>query len=188
MPEEPTDARKFERLNVSSEAWLPLWGSGLYGTAIEGVHMVYGSGQEANKTVKVYENKNVTVIKPFWFAALGLKLLLVIILAVTSLILWNMGYSPVAHDEMRLAELLRRRIEENDPRLTVLSRDATPSIYLNADAPSQDLSGNSASGRGRVRVYAAGRPGASQDQPGISGSVNQSDPNYQRHADEAAFY
>lgn len=180
MPEEPTDARKYEGLNYTSEAWLPLLGNALYATIIDSVHMVYGSGREPNKIVEEYKNVNITIIRPFWFAALGLKLLLILILAVTSLILWNMGYSPVAHDETRLAELLRSRIEENDPGLSGLGRDDS-SIYLNADPQPQDSTGSMASGR--IKVMAAGRPGASQDQPGISDAAHQSDSNLQAHAD-----
>jgi len=136
--------------------------------------------------VKEFENVPITVIKPLWFAALGLKLMLICILAVTSRILWNKGYAPVAHDEMRMAELLRRRIEELDPRITISRKDKTPTIYLNAHPQTQDSTGFSSSKR--VRVYAAGRPGASKYKPGISGGVDQTDPNYHVHASEALFY
>jgi len=154
MPIEPTDLQIFDGLNVTSEAWLPILGSGYYGTAFESVHLVYVSGLDTNATVKEFENVPITVIKPLWFAALGLKLMLICILAVTSRILWNKGYAPVAHDEMRMAELLRRRIEELDPRITISRKDK----------------------------------GASKYKPGISGGVDQTDPNYHVHASEALFY
>lgn len=85
--------------------------------------MVYDSGMESNKTVKEIEIVNMTIIRPLRFAALNMKLMLARTLAVASLMMWNWGYTPVGHDELRLTQLLRRRIEEINPVLALLSKD-----------------------------------------------------------------
>lgn len=175
MPREESEARIVSGIDWRDDRWFDSIFTMSSSTIEDNIHATYGAFV-ANRTIKVRKEVPKTKISALWFAAFSLKLLIVIILAIFSLHLWRRGFRTVAHDEKRIAELLRRRIEQNDPRLTIRD-ELMPSIYLNADRSN-----------GRLQVYAAGRPGATSTQPGISGNVDQNDGNFQRHLEEAQHY
>ena len=84
------------------------------------------------------------------------------------------GFHTVLHDEQRLAELLRQRLEEMDPRLTQAASSNRPPIFLTAERAT-----------GSMVVSASGRPGSSQlDSIGVL----DHDPNLLRHLEEAQHY
>ena len=68
------------------------------------------------KQVLVENRVPVTFISLVWFVVMGLKLIIVVGLAISSCCLWKNGYRPVAHDEPRLADLILAGLEENPPQ------------------------------------------------------------------------
>ncbi len=175
MPREESEARIVSGIDWKDDLWFDSVFKMQHSPIEDILHATYGA-QVANRTVTVRKESPRTDISAFWFVALALKVAIVVLLGLMSFHLWRQGFRTVAHDERRIAELLRRRIEDNDPRLTV-RQDLMPNIYLNAERSS-----------GKLQIYAAGRPGATLTQPGIAGNVDQLDNNYQIHLDEAQFY
>lgn len=179
MPSEGTEARMISGYNWQDDRWFNVSIVQKETHSIEdAINAIYGAGNETT-LVRTLNPEQITVVRPTWFLALALKILLVLLLFAVNTTLKRKGYQPVAHDEQRLTQLIRRRLEENDPRLTIHNgRDNTPSIFINAQR--DESSG--------LLVYAAGRPGATPTTPGVSGNVQQKDANYDRHAEEAMFY
>ena len=64
------------------------------------------------KDVLVETRTPVTYISPMWFVVMSLKLMILVGLVLSSGWLWKNGYSPVAHDEPRLADLILAGLEE----------------------------------------------------------------------------
>lgn len=174
MPREEAEARLVSGIDWRDDQWFDSIFTMPSVSMEDNLHATYGAFLE-NRTVTVRKELPRTDISAFWFAALALKLLIVAILGVTSFSLWKQGFETVAHDERRIAQILRRRIEQNDPRLTVRN-DFMPNIYLNAGRRDN----------GRLHVFASGRR-TRQIEPGTSGNVVE-DANYQRHLEEAEHY
>lgn len=174
MPFEGTEARLVSGIDFRDRFWLDaiFINQDSIADAIHAAHFAVTASRQVLEQVE----REVTLVSPLWFAAFGLKFILVLVLAITSLVLMRAGYRTVAHDEQRLAELLRLRLEENNPRLTQGSPgSAGPTIYLTAQ-PGPQHSG--------MIVSAVGRPGVSRQ----TSQQQQSDRNLQRHLDEARHY
>lgn len=174
MPEEAIGAIAAKNLDVFNEEWLSenLFGPGI--SVIDTVHTVYGAGRET-RTVKVNNTRLVTTVSPFWFVALGLKVILTLLLTFASISLWALGYRPMANDEKNLAKMLQNLIDENHIHHGSSTQNDTSSIYLVAQL--SDFNN-------RVNVYAIG----GDIESSIITGVDDSDPNFEAHAEEALFY
>ncbi len=146
MPVEPTEARIIENHDWRDDRWFDAALLDIF-PVVDSIHAVYGAANQ-NLTVNEKVSVNQTDISLFWFVALGAKVFLVLILGVVSFVLWRYGCRVVMNDEQGLTDLVRRNIEDNDPRLT---RVGEPQIFLKAVRSEHN--------RGRLRVVASGRPG-----------------------------
>ena len=147
MTDEPTQARVIDNYDWRDERWL----EGVFIESdinmVDAIHAVYGAAQR-NMEVTLNRAESHTLVSVLWLVALICKILIVLALAGAIVLLKWKGYRVVVNDERRLVELLRRRIEEADPRLT---RDGESNIFLNASRQSSNR---------RLHIVAAGSPGA----------------------------
>ncbi len=157
MPDEPTEARIIENHDWQDDRWFDGGLIELDFNLVDAIHAVYGASVQ-NTTITLKRGENRTDVSVLWLAALLGKVLIVVALALAIVVLRAKGYRVVVNDERRLVELLRRRIEEADPRLT---RDGEPNIFLNAARqPSR-----------RLHIVAAGHPGAPQASTANAASI-----------------
>lgn len=173
MPETPIEAFKAKNLDASNIDWLSdkLWDFTF--NVIDDVHAIYGAGRE-NRTVKEDKTVPATTVARLWFIVLGLKVVLTLLLILTSISLWAFGYRPMANDEKNLVKILQRRVEENNLRQRILAPNDRSSVYLLADLNDSN---------NRVQVFATGKPLAS-----ATTEEDRSDPNYRAHVEEARSY
>lgn len=127
--------------NVTLGTWIKgvdvrdtFWLDGFYyslTTLKDTIDAAYGARME-KRLVKQAKPEEWTVVNPLWFAALVLKLLLVISLGVTSVSLKQANFRTAINDEQRLAELLSTMIEENSMHERRKTGCEEGSIFLNA--------------------------------------------------------
>lgn len=139
MPAEPTELRWVRGLPVSDTFWLD--------AALLGVDMsmkdVIDTSFSAHLQRRVVRKRRIvgfTVIHPFWFAALALKILLICALASSSALLKRSGFHPAAHDEASLSVLLHTAIEEKSWPEMRKPGPEVGGIFLNAHRTADGVS------------------------------------------------
>lgn len=109
FPREPTEMHWARGIAVNDTFWLE---AAVHVASLQDVIDASSVAYMERRLVKKKRNVDWTVINPLWFAVLALKVLLVLVLAVSALFLKKSGYHPVVHDEGCLFGLLYKMIEE----------------------------------------------------------------------------